>query len=140
MAAPYLARIAEIEWHDGDANDLVTVGAYEFHRWVSGHGYYLACGSLEPHYFAGVTGAHKTLTVGVMSRASIERNHASAMSPKVAPLKLDDNPVHEGVLDALRTLESKGAHMLALNQVIVGGRVIAETAGHPLDAWPLPAD
>jgi hypothetical protein len=134
IAAPYLARIAEIEWHDCDAADLVDVGGYRFHRWLGGHGYALACGSMEPHYFAGVTGAHKTVTVGVMSRASIERNHANAMSPEVAPLKLEHNPVHEGIVAALRALESNGAHLLALNQVIVGGRVVAATAGHPLKA------
>jgi hypothetical protein len=134
IAAPYLARIDEIEWHDCDGDDLVAVGDYRFHRWLGGHGYYLACGSMEPHYFAGVTGAHKSLTVGVMARASIERNHAHAMSPDVAPLKLDGNPVHAGIVAALGTLESKGAHLLALNQVIVGGRVVAATAGHPLQA------
>jgi len=134
MAAPYLARIAEIEWHDSDAADLVRIGAYEFHRWMAGRGYYLACGSMEPHYFAGVTGAHKTLTLGVMSRASIERNHAAAMTPDVAPLKLEGNPVHEGVVNAVRTLEADGAHLLALNQVIIGGKVTGVTAGHPIDA------
>lgn len=134
MAAPYLARIAEIEWHDADSSHLVQVGPYEVHRWMGEKGYYLACGSMEPHYFAGVTGAHKTLTVGVMSRASIERNHAHAMSADVAPLKLEGNPVHEGIVDAVRALESDGAHLLALNQVIVGGDVIGATAGHPLEA------
>jgi nickel-dependent lactate racemase len=134
MAAPYLARIAEIEWHDADAPNLVRVGDYEFHRWMAGDGYFLACGSMEPHYFAGVTGAHKTLTVGVMSRASIEQNHAHAMSSAVAPLKLVANPVHEGVVDAVRTLEREGAHLLALNQIIVGGHMVGATAGHPLTA------
>jgi nickel-dependent lactate racemase len=132
IAAPYLARIAELEWHDCDAAGLARVGEHEFHPWMADGGYYLACGSMEPHYFAGVTGAHKTLTVGVMSRASIEQNHSHAMSPEVAPLKLARNPVHQGVVAALRALERAGAHVLALNQVIAGGRVAAATAGHPL--------
>ena len=132
MAAPFLTRFAEIAWHDADAANLVRIGDFDFHRWMRGGGYFLACGSMESHYFAGVTGGHKTLTVGVMSRASIERNHAGAMSPEVAPLKLDGNPVHEGVVDAVKALERDGAHLLTLNQVIVGGRTIAATAGHPL--------
>ena len=107
MAAPYLTRIAEIEWHDADAGNLVRIGDAEFHRWMAGAGYFLACGSMEPHYFAGVTGAHKTLTVGVMSRASIEHNHAHAMSPDVAPLKLDGNPVHKGVVEAVHAWSAK---------------------------------
>jgi nickel-dependent lactate racemase len=134
IAAPYLARIAELEWHDCDAADLARIGGYEFHHWLAGGGHYLACGSMEPHYFAGVTGAHKTMTVGVMSRASIERNHAHAMSSDVAPLKLAGNPVHEGVVAALGALESTGARVLALNQVISNGRVVGATAGHPLAA------
>ena len=135
MAAPYLARFAEIEWHDGaDDERLARVGEYGFHRWMAGGGFYLACGSLEPHYFAGVTGAHKTLTVGVMSRASIERNHAGAMSPDVAPMRLAGSPVHEGIVAALGALEKNGARLLCVNQVIVGGRVVAVTGGHPLAA------
>ena len=134
IAAPYLARIDAFEWHDCDAASLVRVGPYDFHPWLAEGGYYVACGSMEPHYFAGVTGAHKTLTVGVMSRASIERNHAHAMSADVAPLKLDGNPVHEGVVAALEALERTGAQLRALNQVISGGRVVSATAGHPLAA------
>lgn len=133
VAAPHLARFSAIEWHDAGAADLAQVGDYGFHRWAPG-GYLLACGSMEPHYFAGVTGAHKTLTVGVMSRASIERNHAGAMSPDVAPLKLEKNPVHEGIVAALGALEATGARALSLNQIIVGGRLVGATAGHPLAA------
>jgi nickel-dependent lactate racemase len=97
-------------------------------------GLFIACGSTEPHYFAGITGAHKTLTVGVMSRASIERNHAGAMSTDSRGLRLSGNPVHEGVVSALDVLERNGARLLALNQLVVGGAAVAVWAGSPLQA------
>ena len=89
---------------------------------------------MEPHYFAGVTGAHKTLTVGVMSHDAITRNHAGAMQEAASGLRLDGNPVHEGIVEVLRAIEQAGARMLVVNQLVVGGRVSAVTAGHPLEA------
>ncbi len=135
MLGPWRGRFEEIAWHDAsDAGTHAAVKGYQFHHWLAQGGRYLACGSVEPHYFAGVTGAHKTLTVGVMSRASVEANHARAMAPEATGLRLTGNPVHEGVADALAALENAGARMFALNQVIVGGRVVAAAAGAPLAA------
>jgi hypothetical protein len=128
-------RIAEIAWHDARSDGgLRDVGNTTLHAWMAEAGFYLACGSMEPHYFAGITGAHKTLTVGVMSMESLRANHEHALSSAARPLKLDGNPVHVGIVDALADLEDSGARLLALNQVIVEGRVVGLTAGHPLEA------
>jgi nickel-dependent lactate racemase len=142
IAAPFLKRFAEIAWHDcDDAANLSTIGGFEFHRWMSESSTFVGCGSTEPHYFAGVTGAHKTVTIGVMARAGIQENHSQAMSRTAIGMKLDGNPIHAGVVKALAALEQNGARFLVLNQVIVDGRVIGVTAGHPLtalaDAVPL---
>ena len=142
MAAPFLKRFTEIAWHDSDdAASLCSVGGFQFHRWMGEGGTYVACGSTEPHYFAGITGAHKTVTIGVMSRADIQKNHSHAMSKTATGMKLDGNPIHAGVVSALEALEKKGARFFALDQVIVEGRVVGATAGHPLaalaDAVPL---
>ena len=131
----HASRIAEVAWHDARAeSDLRTVGNTSLNAWMAEGGFYLACGSMEPHYFAGITGAHKTLTVGVMSLESLRENHEHALSPAARPLKLDGNPVHVGIVDALADLEDSGARLLAVNQVIVGGSVVGLTAGHPLEA------
>lgn len=128
-------RIAEVAWHDARSEGgLRLVGNTSLHVWMSEAGFYLACGSMEPHYFAGVTGAHKTLTVGVMALDSLTANHEHALSAAARPLKLDGNPVHLGIVDALADLEDSGARLLAVNQVIVDGRIVALTAGHPLEA------
>lgn len=135
MFGDYTSRIAAVAWHDARSEGgLRTVGNTSLNLWMSEAGFYLACGSMEPHYFAGVTGAHKTLTVGVMSLQSLTANHEHALSAAARPLKLDGNPVHLGILDALADLEDSGARLLAVNQVIVDGRIVALTAGHPLEA------
>ena len=135
MAAPFIKRFTEILWHDADDKSrLVDIGGFEINRWMSEHGSYIGCGSAEPHYFAGVTGAHKTLTVGVMSRAAIEKNHAGAMRPEATGFALAGNPIHEGVVAALNALEASRARLFAVNQVLVGDHVIGVTAGSPLAA------
>lgn len=135
MFGPHADRIAEVAWHDARSETtLRTVGNTTLHAWMSEGGFYLACGSMEPHYFAGITGAHKTLTVGVMSLESLRDNHQHALSSAARPLRLDGNPVHVGIVDALADLEDSGARLLALNQVLVDGRVVGLTCGHPLEA------
>jgi nickel-dependent lactate racemase len=135
VLGPWAARFTTIAWHDArDPSGLARVGGHELHAWMSERGHYLGCGSMEPHYFAGVTGAHKTLTVGVMALTSLTANHEHAMSEHAGGLRLAGNPVHEGIVRAVSDLETSGARLFALNQVIVNGAVAACTAGHPLAA------
>ncbi len=132
---PWATRVEAIAWHDARRPaELRRVGRHVLHRWIAEAGFYVGCGSMEPHYFAGVTGAHKTLTVGVMGLESLTANHAHAMSAAVRGLRLDGNPVHEGIAGAVADLEASGARLLALNQVVVDGRVVDCTVGHPLQA------
>ncbi len=131
----YRERIEELCWHDArEAVGLASVGSLVLHRWMSERGFYLACGSMEPHYFAGVTGAHKTLTVGVMSLDCLAANHSNAMSAEACALRLGGNPVHEAIAAAVAELESSGASLMGFNQVIVDGRMVAMSAGPPLQA------
>ena len=133
VLGPYADRFAEIAWHDAaDTARLSPVGDYQLHSWMAEGGWYLACGSVEPHYFAGLTGAHKTLSVGVMSLKSLAANHEGAMSPDAAGLRLDGNPVYEGVAAVVTALENSGARLLALNQVLLDGELVGVSAGHPL--------
>jgi nickel-dependent lactate racemase len=61
-------------------------------------------GSVEPHYFAGFTGGRKSFLPGVSSYKTIEMNHKHALHPDAHALKLKGNPVHEDMIDALKTL------------------------------------
>ena len=119
-------------WHDADSSELVPLPSRgkalaRFHPWIAGARYVFAIGSCEPHYFAGITGAHKTLTVGVMGRSDIERDHAHALSPRSRPLGLRDNPVHRHQLRLLRALGA-GRSLYAVNLLVDGGGGVAAAA------------
>jgi nickel-dependent lactate racemase len=122
--------IQEVAWHDTtDEPALADLAGVRVHRWLAEARYVLPIGSVEPHYFAGVTGAHKTLTVGCMSREAIERNHAHAMSPAAGPLRLQGNPVFDDIVDVVRAFESGGKIICAVNQVVRGEVLVASSIG-----------
>jgi lactate racemase len=64
----------------------------------------LVIGSVEPHYFAGYTGGRKALLPGVAAYSSIVANHSLAMDTNSQPLRLEGNPVHEDMEEALQLL------------------------------------
>lgn len=89
----------------------------------------LIIGSVEPHYFAGYTGGRKSFLPGVASYKTIEQNHKYAMSLKAQALALAGNPVHEDMVDAIRTIEDK--EVFSIQTVLdPNRRIYAATAGH----------
>ena len=86
-------------------------------------------GSVEPHYFAGYTGGRKAFLPGIASFKTIEQNHKYALSPDSRALALDGNPVHEDMIDALKTIAEKP--IFSIMTVLDGEhRIYAATAGH----------
>lgn len=65
----------------------------------------IVIGSVEPHYFAGYTGGRKSFLPGVASYETITQNHKLALSADAKALKLDGNPVHEDMMDAMKVLK-----------------------------------
>ena len=63
--------------------------------------------SVEPHYFAGWTGGRKSFLPGVASYATVEANHRMAVGMDAQALKLEGNPVHEDMMDALEVVKGK---------------------------------
>ena len=63
--------------------------------------------SVEPHYFAGYTGGRKSFLPGIAGYKTIEQNHKLALSPKAKALALDGNPVHEDMMDAIKTVKQE---------------------------------
>lgn len=104
-------------------------GAGEIDRRVLEADLVLAFGSVEPHYFAGWAGAHKTATIGVAARETIASNHEGALSPASRPLALDGNPVFDGLRTLLAGLEAE-RRLLAVNHVLdEEGRPLAVGVG-----------
>ena len=126
---------AEVRWHDCRDAALVPVaeGGWRGHPWLLEGPALLAVGSVEPHYFAGLTGAHKTVTVGCASWHDIESNHAGALEAASRPCRLAGNPVFEGVVRMLADL-SACREAAAVDLVQVEGEVIAAAGGPVLSA------
>jgi nickel-dependent lactate racemase len=130
------------QWHP-DSSPTAWLG----HPWLIENGAILAIGSVEPHYFAGFTGAHKTCTIGCASYGDIESNHSAAMGPLCQPCKLAGNPIHEGIASLVAALEATRATgdarmgvwpvvspIAVINLVQVQDRVLGAFGGRPLEA------
>lgn len=88
----------------------------------------LVIGSVEPHYFAGLTGGRKAFLPGIASFDTIEMNHKYALSDKACSLILNDNPVHEDMIDAVRFL--KDFKIFSIQMVVdFDNNIYAVTAG-----------
>jgi nickel-dependent lactate racemase len=91
-------------------------------------------GSVEPHYFGGYTGGRKAFLPGIASRKTITQNHKYALRPEAKALALEGNPVHEDMIDALKTIADK--EIFAIMTVLDGEhRIYAATAGHIHDSF-----
>ncbi|MEZ0231071.1 MAG: lactate racemase domain-containing protein, partial [Planctomycetota bacterium] len=90
-------RSLSVEHHDARRSPFVEVAGMPLHKTVAEGERVVAVGTVEPHYFAGWTGAHKTATIGVMGLEGIEANHELALESGSRVLALDGNPVFEGV-------------------------------------------
>ncbi len=66
----------------------------------------IATGSVEPHYFAGYTGGRKAFLPGIAGFETIEANHKLALQKEAHSLKLDGNPVHDDMMDALTYIQA----------------------------------
>ncbi|MCK4425171.1 MAG: DUF2088 domain-containing protein [Deltaproteobacteria bacterium] len=125
--------IEEIQWHDSLSDKLVPVrpNGWRAHPWLVEDRPVLGIGSVEPHYFAGFTGVHKTLTIGCASYADVESNHANTLLPGCCPGRLASNPVFEGILQMLEDLAASQS-LAGVNLVQVVSTIIAAAGGIPL--------
>jgi nickel-dependent lactate racemase len=132
---------SQIYTHNSHAdNEMVYIGASSngteiyLNRLATEANKIIIISSVEPHYFAGYTGGRKSLFPGVASYRSIEQNHRHAMDTKAKSLALRGNPVHEDMMDALKSFKDKNifAIMTVLDKY---HRLYAATAGHINDSF-----
>src|SRR5690606_22805588 len=122
-----LSRVASVFWHQSDAPEATRAR-------IEGQAL-LAIGSVEPHYFAGWTGAHKTLSVGLWGTRHIERNHALALSPTARPATTAGNPVFDDVMTWLDGwIAARPEPVAAINLLADGSSAVVAAAGSPREA------
>ncbi len=127
-------NVENVTWHDAtDPSALATLGGVRFHRDIIEKRFLLPIGSVEPHYFAGVTGPHKTITIGCLSYDDIERNHRGALSPNAGIMRLDGNPVFDDLTHKLGLLNSADKCICSIGQVVKTDRLVAAAVGDPID-------
>jgi len=116
--APLRAAGGEIDirWHPGADDAQTDVGRDRCDPWLAEARDVVAIGSVEPHWFAGLTGSYKTLSVGLMSRTGISASHRFATEVAARPLVLDGNPVHEEIVRTMQRLLD-GRSVVALDHL-----------------------
>jgi len=126
-------EIEHMEWHRARAVDrLQRIGTFQFNRRLAERRFLLPIGSVEPHYFAGVTGPHKTLTIGCMGFEDIRTNHRGALDPASDILRLTGNPIHDGVVAAVEALKGDGREICCIGEVASGASLVQVGVGEPL--------
>ncbi|MCK5115774.1 MAG: DUF2088 domain-containing protein [Candidatus Aegiribacteria sp.] len=121
----------EAQWknNDCDSGEMVYIGRTQLGTpvrmdpWLFDGNPVVAVNSVEPHYFAGYTGGRKSFLPGVSSRESIVTNHFLACLEGALPGRLDGNPVHEDMMDALSMLEDR-VEILQGNGIVHRGMLV----------------
>lgn len=138
-AAPLLAAAgspSRIGWHDAHepyAHARLPVTRRSMSKYaqiLAATSEVVVVGSVEPHWFAGVTGAHKALTVGLFEVGEIERNHANAVYSDARPFRLAGNPVFDDLRPAIEEICARHRPVAVQH---VGDRWLA---GDPLATLP----
>jgi lactate racemase len=89
--------------------------------------------SVEPHYFAGYTGGRKSFLPGIAGYKTIEQNHKLALVPEAKSLALEGNPVHEDMIDAIKTVKQEIFSIMTV--LDKNHKVYATCCGHINDSF-----
>ncbi len=94
---------------------------------------FIIISSVEPHYFAGYTGGRKSFLPGIAGYKTIEQNHKLALVPEAKALALDGNPVHEDMIDAIKTVKQEIFSIMTV--LDKHHKVYATCSGHINDSF-----
>jgi len=94
---------------------------------------FIIISSVEPHYFAGYTGGRKSFLPGIAGYKTIEQNHKLALVPEACALKLSGNPVHEDMIDAIKTVKQEIFSIMTV--LDKHHKVYATCSGHINDSF-----
>jgi len=95
--------------HDYKAKDLVYLGktkAYGtkvyINKTFAEANIKILTGDVGLHYYAGYGGGRKSILPGISGAETIQHNHAMLLDPKARTGILDDNPVHDDMVEAAK--------------------------------------
>lgn len=130
----YVVFRRKIFIHNAKKDDMIYLGETKngtkvsINKLVEEYKNILVIGSVEPHYFAGLTGGRKAFLPGIASFEAIEANHKYALLDKACSLVLKDNPVHEDMTDAVNLLD--GLNIFSIQTIVdFNHNIYAVTAG-----------
>ncbi|HCJ67814.1 MAG TPA: nickel-dependent lactate racemase, partial [Elusimicrobia bacterium] len=98
--------------HNPDADDLISLGKLStgnelwINKYVAQADFLIATGNIEPHAFAGYGGGRKAILPGVSGRKTITKNHSKVCRRGTEIGKLENNPIHEEMLEAAHRVAS----------------------------------
>lgn len=135
MVIPHHADRREDMEHFGRTSFGNEVWLNRAVRWADA---IVVCGGVGYHYFAGFSGGRKSLLPGLASQASIQFNHnlvfrpdGAGRHPGVATARLDDNPVHLDMMEAMAMVGHD--RIFTVSTLLDGeGRIVDLVAGHPV--------
>lgn len=136
LGADVVARYRVIDNEPQNPAALVDLGTTEsgiplsVHRAAYEADLLIATGLVEPHQYAGYSGARKTVAVGAAGEAMIAYTHGPQMvdHPGTRLGRIEGNPFHEAVTEAARRAGLK----FILNVVLDDNkRVVTVKAGEP---------
>jgi len=103
-----LNRIKAVN-HDYKAKDLVFLGKTKtfgtkvyVNRIFAEADVKIPTGDVGLHYYAGYGGGRKSVLPGVSGAETIQHNHANLLHPKARTGVLEENPVHQDMVEAAR--------------------------------------
>lgn len=87
--------------------------------------------SVEPHYFAGVTGGIKSVIPGLAALPTVEKNHSWALDENSGPLITHGNPLFEDLWEMADFLENR---ILGVQLINHGPKIFDVLVGELRDA------
>ena len=103
-----LNRIQSVS-HDSKADDLVFLGETKtfgtkvyVNRIFAEADVKILTGDVGLHYYAGYGGGRKSVLPGISGTETIQHNHANLLHPKARTGILEENPVHQDMLEAAK--------------------------------------
>jgi nickel-dependent lactate racemase len=125
--------------HDGaDASNLVYLGRFAsgydfvFNRTALEADFLITFGVVMPHYFAGYSGGRKSVLPGLVSKETVQSNHARMVELMDDLPPVDRNPVSNEMIEAARMVGVDFILNVVTNDA---GEVVCVVAGDVFEAW-----